>query len=262
MESTLIQCIYNNHIEVVKILLNYGVNVNFFDGEALKMACCMQNHEIIKLLLDKGADPRHALRFTCFCPTLEIIKILFENSPNYNLKQEKIILQFCCLSENDSHYEIVKYLIDNDVSLEIYNSSNPIEWSVTKKNIKIIKLFIEKGIKINDNVIKLCAEISKNDDYYEIVKLFYENGANFYVVDFDPSNVQILKLLKDGFQDIEFRDSDICPISYESFRKEDEKLGCIKCKNVFKKDALNEWLKYNPICPMCREFSRFQKVDK
>ena len=259
MEIALDGCVIRNYTEVIKVLLNYGVNINADDGKALKTACLNQNIELIKFLLNNGADPRPVLS-TYYCRTFENLKLLLEHNPNYNLKDQKILFDYCCSSEKDSNYEIVKYLLDYGFSLVVYRS-NPIDWCIHKNNINIIKLFMEKGVKITTNCIKICTDVSRDDSHFEIVKLFYENGTNFYFAKFDSSNIQILKLLNTEFENIEFRNSDICPISYESFTKEDEKLGCIKCKNVFKKDALNEWLKYNPICPMCRECSRFQKVN-
>jgi len=253
--------IYKKNIEMVKLLLDYGADVNANKSEALKSACCIpeKDFNLIKLLLEYNANIQEVLDHFYIRNDLELVKLFFEYKPDLDLSKTKILLEFCSASENDAYYEMVKFFLDKGARLDNYNT-NPLEWSVHQNNFRITKLFMEKGIEITERAIKILSEYSKNDSHLEIVKLFYDAGANFDFVDFESSNVQIIKLIHEEFEGIEFRKSDICPISQETFQEGDDKLGCVKCLNVFKKGVLKEWLTFNNICPMCRSCSRFQKV--
>ena len=48
----------NGHIEVVRLLLDNGadINANFFGSTALKYSAMNGHVEVVKFLLDKGAD--------------------------------------------------------------------------------------------------------------------------------------------------------------------------------------------------------------
>lgn len=49
----------NNHLEVVRTLLNYGARMDLLGDSAspLHLACKLIRVDIIKLLLERGADP-------------------------------------------------------------------------------------------------------------------------------------------------------------------------------------------------------------
>ena len=252
-DKTFISSVMNNQIEVVKILLEHGANVNANYGEAIKFCTLVNNINMIKLLLSYDADYLVILKYYVSNNNIEIIKLLCECNVDFN--KYNILLNICCISKNDDNFDIVKLLLNNGVKLNIHNT-NPISWCIKNNNIKIIKLFIENQVIINSDCIKICSEINNNDSHFEIIKLFYDQGANFNYVKFNSNNVNTIKYINQISININFRNLDICPITFESLENE-EKLGCINCLNVFKKDAINQWLNYNNICPLCKKCSRF-----
>jgi len=249
------------NIEIIKLLLDYGVDVNAHKSEALKIACYEPDFQIIRILLEHNANVEEVLDHLYIKNNLELVKLFFEYRPDLDLSKTKILLEFCSASKNDTYYEIVKFFLEKGAPLNNY-CTNPLEWCVHQNNLKITKLFMDRGIKITKRSIKILSEYSKEDSHLEIVKIFYEALANFDLVDFEPSNIQIIKLIGQDYEGLQFRNSDICPISHDEFKDGDEKLGCVKCLNVFKKEILKEWLTFNNICPMCRSASRFQQIKK
>jgi len=258
IEEAFFKSIDKKNIKMIKLFLDHGVDVNAHKSEALKIACYDPDFQIIRILLEHNVNVQEVLDHLYIKNNLELVKLFFEYNPDLDLSKTKILLEFCSASVNDTYYDMVNFFLEKGARLDNYNT-NPLEWCVHQNNTKITKLFMDRGIKITNRAIKILSEYSKNDSHLEIVKLFYDALANFDLVDFESSNVQIMKLINQDYEGIQFRESDICPISHEKFKEGDEKLGCVKCLNIFKKDILKEWLTFNNICPMCRSSSRFQK---
>jgi len=260
MDQTFLNFFYKKNYQMMKFLLDNGANINTDNELALRFSCCerVRDYHLIKFLIDNGASINDVLSPYYTKCDIQLFHLFFECITIDVCNEKKILLDYCLTSKEDSSFEIIKFLIDKGARLDIY-FKKPIEWCVSRNNIKIIRLFMEKGDIVSNKAIRLLAEYSKNDSHLEIAKLFYEAQAGFDFVEFDDSNIEINKLISQEFENITFRESDICPISYEKFKEGDEKLGCIKCLNVFKKDILKEWLSRNNICPICRSASRFQK---
>jgi len=261
LNQTFLNYFFKKDYQMMKFLLNNGVNIHAENDQALTSSCCLaeRDYHLIKFLIDNGASIGEVLSPYYTKCDIHLFHLFFEYITIDLCNEKKILLDYCLSSKDDSSFEIIKFLIDKGIRLNCYNTS-PIRWCVSRNNIKIIKLFMEKGVTVNNENIRLLAEYSKDDSHLEIAKLFYEAQASFDSVEFDDSNVQIIKLINQEFEGIIFRESDTCPISHDEFKEGDKKLGCVKCLNIFKKEVLKEWLTHNNICPMCRTASRFQKV--
>ena len=255
-DETFILSVVNNNIKITKYLLKRGANVNANNGEALKFCSINNNTKMIKLLIKYGAKYNNVLNFYITNNNIEIIKLLL----NYNIdiNKDKLIMIACCNSYYDKNYDMVKLLIDNGAKLDIYNI-NPITWCIERNNIRIIKLLIDNHIRITEECIDICVKVNNYDSHLEIIKLFNNHGMKLNYIKTNPNNKETIKYINENYKEIKFRNSDICPISYESLENQ-EKLGCINCLNVFKKEVLNQWLNYNNICPMCKQKSRFQDI--
>ena len=253
-ERAFISSVINNQIQVAEVLIKAGADVNAREGDALKICTLTNNLVMMKFLLLNGADYINVLKYYINNNNIEVLKLLSELGADFN--KYNILLNVCGISKEDSYFDTVKFLLDNGVKLNIHTTS-PISWCIRNNNIRIIQLFLERGDIITHVSIKICAEISNNDSHFDIVKLFYDNGADFKDTYFNSSNIQIIKYVKqENIFNIKFRETDICPISFESLDGQ-QKLGCIKCLNVFKKEAIEEWHKYNKNCPLCKCGTRF-----
>ena len=245
-DRAFISSVTNNHYEVAKLLLENGAYVDANDYEAIKFCSIVNNIKMIKLLLDYGANYLIILKYYISKCNFELINILCEAGIDFN--KYNILLDVCYSSINDSHYDIIILLLN--YGAKINNTKiNPISLCIKHNNIRIIKLFIEKQVNINNECLKICSEVNHNDSHFDIVKIFYDQGVNFNYINFNSSNVNTINYINQNFMNIKFRDLDICPITFESLENE-EKLGCINCLNVFKKEAINQWLSYNNICPL------------
>lgn len=86
-------------VEIVKFLLEHGADARVNSG-ILASACCFGNAAIVKLLLEYGADVHAnnggALRMTCFCftgmnYTVEIVKLLLEHGANVHSMNQSFL---------------------------------------------------------------------------------------------------------------------------------------------------------------------------
>jgi ankyrin repeat protein len=56
MDNELINAIYSGNISEIKRLLSEGVDINVYNERALRIACALGEFDIIKLLVEHGAE--------------------------------------------------------------------------------------------------------------------------------------------------------------------------------------------------------------
>jgi len=109
-------------------LLSAGLKLNYKnrDYSALDYACIIENLELVKYLVGKGADINYA----------------------GDKNDEFSPLQYAIVSQN---LEIVKYLIENgaDVNHSGYNKTTPLHTAASKANFEIVEYLVGKGADLN-----------------------------------------------------------------------------------------------------------------
>lgn len=189
----------NKNIEVFKFLINKGIivtprcvniilrssrfdtvkmleflienNTNLTDGNNLVFACRYCNFEVIKILLDNGADVNYNNSLCLFtaCENLNfnVLKLLIEKGANIN----NGIFIFAC---KQGLTKLVKFLIEKNciVTNDALIHSNT--------NYDIIKILIGKGLDVNysDGECLIQAVEFCN---YDTIDLLLKNGANLNV---------------------------------------------------------------------------------
>ena len=134
-----IDAVNNNDIETLKRNLKGNVDINsFFSGYSLLLrACYLLNVEIVKFLLENGANPNiqnnkghFPLLYTIASiknvdkeKVLETIKMLIEYGANVNLKNEHGLTALQ-VATNHEQYDVLKLLIDNDAHPQKDNEGN------------------------------------------------------------------------------------------------------------------------------------------
>ena len=160
-QNAIVIAIYENQnsLEIVKGLIEIGVDVNRVDAEGFTpLFHALDNNELVKVLIEGGAD--------------------------FNKVDDdgKTALMHACLSENnDVALTLIKYGCDvNKLSLEGENALHYALSGHISDNYAVIKALIEAGCDVNqrDSDLLLPLDIARfNFCSQKIINLLIENGA-------------------------------------------------------------------------------------
>lgn len=241
--SALSDCITETkNIKIAKLLILYGANVNAFDKEykndewvgtiyredsMLHRAVFSKNYEMVKLLLDHGANPNikalerwereneedyESILVSCIVYTkdIDIARLLIEYGADVNDgngQEYGVVIQ----TVYKECSEILKLLLEHGANPGDFYSTTEDDYMSTlaacincndkAEGVKMAELLIKYGLNVNavgktyfKYVMEYCEEslldraILKND--YDIVKLLLENGA-------DPNKYNIKQKLNE-----------------------------------------------------------------
>ena len=186
-DKILISAIENNYIEIVKIFINKGIDVNKnlgshkYDSYGFLIAIASQygHIEIVKLLINAGANilkygncgDNLPLLAAVGYGQIELVKFLIKIYNTGTIAALK-------LAASNGQLEIVKLLIkadDNSYNIALYNA-------IRENEIEIVDYIIKKGVDVNE-----IGYINKKDEIYEYYDLIE--------IAIDRDRLEISKLL-------------------------------------------------------------------
>ena len=157
-----------------------GVDINTRNGIALEKAIYNNNVELIKLLIDMGANPRinddKLFRVSCKHNYIGIISF-FLNEVGADINAKNGIALVNAIQAN---YAIHDELINEDVielllKSGIIISDDAIKVAFIKARINILKLFAKYGISYEYMFQIFFQELIKNKEKYAIMKFLSDN---------------------------------------------------------------------------------------
>lgn len=162
MRIPLHYAIENQNVRIVKLLLEYGSNVNITDRNgynSLHLAVKSRNYSICEYIIDKIADVNSryktgesALHIACNLQLVDIVKLL------------------------------IKYNIDTNIK-DYDNEITPLHYAVLLKNIEICVLLLKTNIYINTQDVygNTPLHYAVMEDYFEIFTLLtsHSNSINY-----------------------------------------------------------------------------------
>ncbi|GAB6178795.1 hypothetical protein JCM14036_01140 [Desulfotomaculum defluvii] len=200
-ESTFIQNVKDNDIEIVRLFLNAGINPNAKDDlmlTPLMYASEKGHNDIIQLLLKNGAEV-NAIQSTAGITPLnlaiiggnvETIKLLLKGGADVNLSDEKdgmtpLMLASGVVPNIKNSCETVKLLLDSDAEVNAVDKNfgwSALHYAVYEGNQEKVQVLLDEGadinIKGNDGQTPLIrASIVGNA---EVVQLLIRNGADVF----------------------------------------------------------------------------------
>ena len=223
--ENLMEAAENNDTNRVNSILKKGkvdVNATNKDGETALMLASANGHlEMVKLLVENGADYTNALRLASREGHLEVVKYLVEDGANINAKNKDSWTALMWASLN-GHLEVVKYLIENgaDINAKDKDGWTVLMWASREGHLEVVKYLIENGADINakrDSGWTTLMEASRKG-YLEIVKYLIENGANVNAKDEDGEtalmwasrygHLEVVKYLIENGADVNAKDNE------------------------------------------------------
>ena len=186
-----IACKYNQ-INVLKLLIENGADINCDNRVGFVYACKNGYTEIVELLINNGIDVKFdeyivrqifqngkcssASVVNTTYGYIKIVKILIDN------KNEIIPYMICILNEACRHgnMEIVQYLFDKKIPMTDCNEfKQSIIFACENGNIEIVKLLLQKLETINLNNIKIDSfVIACKNGHLDIINFLIDDGID------------------------------------------------------------------------------------
>lgn len=163
------QAVCARHLSIVKLLLSHGADVHAFEEEPLHTAAASGSVEIMELLLEHGADVHsyndRALCYAARSGNLDVVKILLRYGANINGGRYGAL----DWAASDGRLEVVEYLLENGATVKF----DHIKDAATKGHIEVARLLMKHGAEvIKDSLLK---EAIDNGDTEAINLLLPEN---------------------------------------------------------------------------------------
>ena len=206
-EVSFIESAANGDMMAVKLFLAAGMNVNAGDGDALGKSAEQGRIEVVKTLLDAGADINKGTPLNGIAYDMTKVKLLTPFT--------RVIMAVTIDKKKQAEYtEIIKLLLDKgaDSNSKKPNGWSVLAWAAKLRNAEIVKLLLDKGADPNSkepegwSVITLVT-YPINLINAEIIKLLLDKGADPNSRDPDGwsllalaagiGNAEIVKLLLD-----------------------------------------------------------------
>jgi hypothetical protein len=184
----LISLIKLNYINLIKLLLDYGVDVNieYNNKTPIVLAVDYNNYDIIKLLIKYGADIHYnnglafnnAMTFRTFTQNFKInvIELFLEYGINNNILNNNFVKSI----EIHLNYDLVKLFLEYGANVH-YNNDFALKKAIDYKYKHIIKLLLEYGANINVIDHQIIKELYLNDNYHYLINLFINYNLDVHL---------------------------------------------------------------------------------
>ncbi|KAI1326816.1 hypothetical protein F5Y16DRAFT_218338 [Xylariaceae sp. FL0255] len=218
---------FDGTLNIVRLLLDAGADVNASDGYALQTAAAEGHYEVVQELLQRGADVNAlttrdnftsgtALQAACESGQTEIVRMLLESGadPNHGAGEDSPPI---IAAVRRAEEEILELLVHRKPKLDVFggwDKSSPLINAAAYMPASSLKILLDAGADINlqdnDGDTALIVASSRGD--VEAVEFLLQNGAdimhsssrneNALQVALREDNTDCLKVLIDHVSDL------------------------------------------------------------
>jgi len=181
------------NIDIVKILLDKGVDLNVSDKNGLNEfhhAVYSRKIKICELLINAGSNinsitnkGQTALHIACDLDLFDICKFLIKNKININIQDKEREFTALHYAVNAGNLKMVKLLLSNNADINIQDSYGqlPISYAILNTNKQIIQLFIDSGKEMKMNVWNIYSKtpghlLIGNGNLNEFISFFLDKS--------------------------------------------------------------------------------------
>ena len=156
----------HNDNRIISILLNANVDIDVRIpgcGSPLLLLCSYRNDEMVKCLLEAGADPNvvcteyfnfTALHFACIQNNEDIVQLLLKAKANTNVLNSKGFTPLN-IAVSEGNFKIVEALLAAGADIELENDADrgwrPIFFAAINGHLPILKLLLKHGASLKED---------------------------------------------------------------------------------------------------------------
>jgi len=158
-ESALLSAYIDGYYDVVKLLINQGINVNILNDKGdslLGLAVRDTNKEIVELLIERGADVNAK---TSLCATKRVIGIAAQNGENeilqvlidkgaaVNYQGSSALCDAACYCQQDTCKELISQ--GANINATSHNGWTPLMHAAGKDDLDLVKFMVTEKANIH-----------------------------------------------------------------------------------------------------------------
>ena len=212
--SPLMVACKNGHLEIVKLLLQKGADVDFEHQSALMAAVEGGNVEVVNLLLEHGANPEATgnetvLSLACEQGSIEVVEVLLpkiqldreigSGGTSVNLRGWKFEYTHSPLSIAVEHnnVELVKWFLEGHANFPMI-LFGVLLLAITKRNHSMVEVLLQNGANVNEtgedgmSALMLASDLGES----AIVQILLDYGAEVNLKTIRGSTALLVALCK------------------------------------------------------------------
>lgn len=252
----LAHAITNNSIDVVKYLLNNGVNLyDLTSFPPIYNAVIANNVEIVKIILERMAKDKGKAKIDNFIideaskiGNPSIIKLLIDAGANFNVPYEYILKIPLHVASENGKLDAVKILADKVKDINIGNGDKTTSLMFASKNghLDVVKFLIEKGANVNliDKYDKTALKYALYNNHVKVAEYLLSKGAKRVKLgDLSSPTIDSIQVLLNNGANIDERGRfNTTVLMYASSERNPEVVSFILSKgaNVNNKNSYNK----------------------
>ncbi|CCF38951.1 hypothetical protein CH063_00303 [Colletotrichum higginsianum] len=194
---------YDGTLDIVKLLLDRGAEVDFPNGWALQAASSEGHYDVVKELLDRGADVNAfttnenfpqgtALQVACESGKLEIVTLLLERGANPDLGAGDDTCPLIAAASKGEQ-EILRLLVKARAEVNVFggwDKSTVLINAVANLPVESLQVLVDAGADVNlaDQEADTALIVAAREGDGASVKFLLDNGADIFHTNQDNEN--------------------------------------------------------------------------
>ncbi|KAJ3300680.1 hypothetical protein HK104_007581 [Borealophlyctis nickersoniae] len=168
------------HVELVRLLMDHGANLDVLGTEALRTSAMYGRLEMVRLLLEKGVDARNngrALSDAARNGHAEVVQMLLENGADVHADQEGPLMY----ATGKGYHKVVRIVLEHGADVH-YRRDEPLISAAYSGYAEVIQLLLAYGADIHargDGALRTAAVHL----HLEAVRVLLERGGDIHADD-------------------------------------------------------------------------------